>query len=284
MFGIGSLGSSAASNLWALSRRELHNADSTQAASSHMSVRQERQADATTAGTIGENSDAGSSHNGSGRCMFSGSVLQTLLAAQEQTTSSDGATSDASGFEQQLFAKLDADGDGTINKSEFEAAFTAAHENTSRPDAWFDKHGDDSVGGGEEASAPHRGHQGHHGGFVRHALARLDGDGDGAISKSELEAAFTARGKDPAVADALLARFDTDGDGVISTDELAAGPMHGGGLGPRARAPHAPDVTTGSDGATTTSGDTVAAEQPGDPTPTADQTNEEVVTENAAAA
>ena len=144
-----------------------------------MSVRQERQADATTAGTIGENSDAGSSHNGSDRCMFSGSVLQTLLAAQEQTTSSDGATSDASGFEQQLFAKLDADGDGTINKSEFEVAFTAAHENTSRPEAWFDKHGDDSVGGGEEASSPHRGHQGHHGGFVRHALARLDGDGDG---------------------------------------------------------------------------------------------------------
>ena len=66
-------------------------------------------------------------------------------------------------------------------------------------------------------------------------FAKLDTNGDGTISKTELEAAVTAAGGDNATADALFAKLDSNGDGSISSSEFAAAaPQHhhgGGGMG-----------------------------------------------------
>lgn len=65
-------------------------------------------------------------------------------------------------------------------------------------------------------------------------FAKLDTNGDGTISQSELEAAVTAAGGNNATADALFAKLDGNGDGSISTSEFAAaapGHHHGGGMG-----------------------------------------------------
>lgn len=65
-------------------------------------------------------------------------------------------------------------------------------------------------------------------------FAKLDTNGDGTISQSELEAAVTAAGGSNATADALFAKLDGNGDGSISTSEFAAaapGHHHGGGMG-----------------------------------------------------
>jgi len=72
-------------------------------------------------------------------------------------------------------------------------------------------------------------------------FAAIDTNGDGTISKSELTAAFTTAGLDPANADALFAKLDTNGDGAVSTSEFAAAlPFHGH---------HAPHLAGGGDGA-----------------------------------
>jgi EF hand domain-containing protein len=74
-------------------------------------------------------------------------------------------------------------------------------------------------------------------------FAALDSNGDGQISKSELESAFTAAAGSAGVtsdqatqaADALVAKLDSNADGSVSQAELAAGApkghhhRHGGG-------------------------------------------------------
>lgn len=59
-------------------------------------------------------------------------------------------------------------------------------------------------------------------------FAKLDTNGDGAISQSEFESALSANGVDTSSADALFSKLDTNGDGNISQSELAAA-RHGHG-------------------------------------------------------
>lgn len=79
----------------------------------------------------------------------------TLLQAQEQGSTDASA---ATPSEDDMFAKLDANGDGSVDKSEFEAGFKA------------------------------HGHHHHHRPSADEMMTKLDTDGDGAISKSEFEA------------------------------------------------------------------------------------------------
>ena len=51
-------------------------------------------------------------------------------------------------------------------------------------------------------------------------IERLDTDGDGAISRAEMEAAGEDRGARRA--ERMLSRLDTDGDGSISREEFDA--------------------------------------------------------------
>ncbi len=52
-------------------------------------------------------------------------------------------------------------------------------------------------------------------------FSRLDGNGDGEISKSEFETALSGGGVSASSADTLFAKLDTNGDGSISESELA---------------------------------------------------------------
>jgi Ca2+-binding EF-hand superfamily protein len=56
--------------------------------------------------------------------------------------------------------------------------------------------------------------------LVDRLLEKFDADGDGAITKTELEAAFAARDANATRAGALFGKLDADGDGKISKDEL----------------------------------------------------------------
>jgi Ca2+-binding EF-hand superfamily protein len=60
------------------------------------------------------------------------------------------------------------------------------------------------------------------GGQLAHDLfAQIDGNGDGTISKSELEQAVTKAGGSKAAADALYARLDPNGTGSVSEQQFA---------------------------------------------------------------
>jgi len=88
---------------------------------------------------------------------FGSGTMAQLLSLQGQDKSSP---------EQAFFSKLDADGDGTISKTEFEGAASKAGVDSSVADAVFDKidgdgDGDGSVSQGELAKADHGG-GGHH--------------------------------------------------------------------------------------------------------------------------
>ena len=103
-------------------------------------------------------------------------------------------------------------------------------------------------------------------------FARLDGDADGRVSKSEFEAALGAGGSNVAAADRVFGKMDADGDGAISLDEFStalsahhgrghahAPPQHGGaadaGAGGLLQALQGAttSTTTNSDGSVTTS-------------------------------
>ena len=64
--------------------------------------------------------------------------------------------------------------------------------------------------------------QQHKQGAAEKLFGKMDTDGDGKISKSELEAAFTAAGGTAQQADAVFAKLDTDGDGAVSKNEFVA--------------------------------------------------------------
>ena len=54
-------------------------------------------------------------------------------------------------------------------------------------------------------------------------FAKIDTDGDGKISKSELETAFTAAGGTAQQADVIFAKLDKDGDGSVTRGRAFAG-------------------------------------------------------------
>jgi hypothetical protein len=62
-------------------------------------------------------------------------------------------------------------------------------------------------------------------GWQSRLFTKLDGNGDGTISKSELEAAFAVNGN-TAAADAAFSMLDTNGDGAIDPSEMAAARPH----------------------------------------------------------
>lgn len=96
-------------------------------------------------------------------------------------------------------------------------------------------------------------------------FAKIDTDGDGAISKNELETALSKVGIDTTSADAVFNKLDANGDGSISTSELASArgavfrhphPHVGGGLASLLNSNSADgsttQTTTNADGSTTT--------------------------------
>lgn len=120
---------------------------------------------------------------------ISDQMKSTMLQIQENGISESDSTQSG---EDDFFTKLDTNGDGSLDKAEFEAGRTS--------------HGPGKPPSPEEM------------------LSKLDTDGDGAISKAEFEAAPKppGHGGPPDLAE-MLTKLDTDGDGKITKAEFDAG-------------------------------------------------------------
>ncbi len=102
----------------------------------------------TTAAAQSQSTAAATSSTGASCSPFSSGTMSALLSAQGQQPADSPSA--------KLFAKLDADGDGQVSKTEFSDAATEAGADSATVDAVF---------------------------------AKIDGDSDGAISQDELTAA-----------------------------------------------------------------------------------------------
>jgi Ca2+-binding EF-hand superfamily protein len=122
-----------------------------------------------------------------------------------------------------MFAKLDRNGDGKITKDEADQAKADMRERKlDRMFARLDANKDGQISRTEAEQVMDRRGEGAGARMGRHdLLARLDKDGDGAITQAEFDAAGDAR----------FARLDRNGDGVISPDErpMRHGRRHEGG-------------------------------------------------------
>ncbi len=135
---------------------------------------------------------------------------------------------------EQMYSKIDSDGDGSINKTELEAFSAKVSEMTGKTlnteDAFssFDGDGDGSLSREEMSSFMAENHptrpsmqsMQQRGGQM---YSRIDSDGDGSINKAELEA-FSGKiqertGKTLNTEEALSS-FDTDGDGALNREEM----------------------------------------------------------------
>jgi hypothetical protein len=109
--------------------------------------------DATSPGQTSSSTTSATTGSGATCPPFSPDTMAALLSAQGQQS--------ADGPDAKLFAKLDANGDGTISKDEFSAAASKAGADPSVADAVF---------------------------------AKMDADGDGGVTQSELTKADQATG------------------------------------------------------------------------------------------
>jgi EF-hand domain pair len=110
----------------------------------------------------------GSCQGGGCRSSLSPQTLGALIEAQAQlnsTSSANSAPTNPSGALKDLFSQIDADGNGSIDKSEFENALGAGGTNLAAADDVFgklDADGSGSVNLDELKSALQGGHHGHH--------------------------------------------------------------------------------------------------------------------------
>lgn len=106
-----------------------------------------------------------------------------------------------------LFARVDANGDGSLSADEIAAARTAR-----RPEL------QEAAPGQPSAPAAGRRQRANRGGFGMGMLTRLDADGDGAVSRAEMRSGVAAR----------FAQMDANSDGSLDASERPA-PRRGGG-------------------------------------------------------
>jgi Ca2+-binding EF-hand superfamily protein len=186
-------------------------------------------------------------------------------------------------FQQNLFNQIDANGDGSVSKSELEQAVSKAGGTTQAADALYSVLDPGNSGGFSEqqfaqalpgptlsnqvqaqmidyqaqgwpgASATQPGGQ-----LAQSLFSQIDSNGDGSISQTELEQAVTGAGGTKAAADALYAKLDPNNTGSVSEQQFAQalgqtaphGHHHHHGGGGEAGAASATDGSSATDALT----------------------------------
>jgi Ca2+-binding EF-hand superfamily protein len=178
-------------------------------------------------------------------------------------------------YQQNLFNQIDLNGDGSVSKTELEQAVGKAGGGSQAADALYAVLDPNNSGGvseqqfaqvlpgsgfSDQVQAQLIGYQAQGwpgapstspgGQLAQNLFAQIDGNGDGAISQSELEQAVTKAGGTKEAADALYAKLDPNGTGSVSEQQFSQSLFgalphhhhHHGGTG----AAGATDATDGS--------------------------------------
>jgi Ca2+-binding EF-hand superfamily protein len=149
-------------------------------------------------------------------------------------------------FQQNLFSQIDTNGDGSVSKTELEQAVTKAGGGTQAADALYAVLDPNNSGGfseqqlaqvlpgsgfSDQMQAQMIGYQAQGwpgatsaqpgGQLAQNLFSQIDSNGDGSISKTELEQAVTKAGGTKAAADALYAKLDPNGTGSVSEQQFA---------------------------------------------------------------
>jgi Ca2+-binding EF-hand superfamily protein len=147
-------------------------------------------------------------------------------------------------FQQNLFSQIDTNGDGSVSKTELEQAVSKAGGSTQAADALYSVLDPGNSGGFSEqqfaqvlpgpvlsnqVQAQMIGYQAQGwpgasqpgGQLAQNLFSQIDSNGDGSISKAELEQAVTAAGGTKAGADALYAKLDPNNTGSVSEQQFA---------------------------------------------------------------
>lgn len=139
-----------------------------------------------------------------------GTIDQAELAQAKQASEAKGHGHHRHGKEQDLLQTADADGDGKITKDELMSAFDKMDQQMKA--TLIDAQGANS--GFDPAKLQQKREQ---------LFEKLDANGDGTIDQSEIAAAEKARVSKPGHGkglEKLLEAADADGDGKVSKDEL----------------------------------------------------------------
>lgn len=147
----------------------------------------------------------------------SAALIATLLATGAATTVSAQSAGDREERRAEVFQELDANNDGAVSAEEF----ANRQDRFARADV--DGNGiltaEEIIAGGQERAERR----------AARMIERLDSDGDGALSRAEIE--------DRRSPERMFARLDTNDDGVVSEEEFAEARMdrRGGGKRPGKR-------------------------------------------------
>jgi len=145
------------------------------------------------------------------------------------TSTSTTSSASSKKFQEQLLAKLDTDGDGSISKDEMSTAVSSSDSkdgimvSLSKAFSDLDSNDDDSLDADELAAMapPPPPSMQPDTDVAESLLGSLDSDEDGAISSDELTAGLTSAGSS-ADSSQVFDALDTNEDGSVSLDELTA--------------------------------------------------------------
>ncbi len=161
--------------------------------------------------------------------MSTGSVTEAQFAAETQGALFQTRPQAPPPSPDQLFAQADSTGTGAITKSELEQAVTANGGTSAQADALFAMLDANSTGlvtkqqflsgmaalrdGGSDGLAS----------AAAQLFSQIDGNGDGTVSQSELEQAFTAAGGTVTQADSLYATLGGSSSSGITQQQFVSG-------------------------------------------------------------
>ncbi|WP_095066938.1 EF-hand domain-containing protein [Pseudomonas sp. Irchel 3A18] len=154
-------------------------------------------------------------------------MISGISSSYSSYTSSTSLTSGTNSkkFQEELLAKLDTDGDGSINKEELSSALSSDKKDgitVSLSEAFssLDSNDDDSLDADELAALtpppPPPATD-----LAEDLLSSLDTDGDGSINSDELTTGLTNTGS-TADSTKVFDALDTNEDGTVSLEELTA--------------------------------------------------------------